>query len=117
MSYELKPFESDGCSMWPDGNYRQCCVEHDRAYHAGGTKEQRRAADEVLRDCVEGNVFEWLKSRRYSYATSCWLAARYADLVFLGVRLGGGPWMPAWGPAKRFRWGYGRVRKTGYDPS
>lgn len=117
MTDDLKPFESDGCSMWPDGNYRQCCVEHDRAYHAGGTKEQRRTADEFLRDCVEGNVFEWLRARGYSYGWACWLASRFADVMFLGVRLGGGPWMPNFGSARRFRWGYGHKRWTWYDPS
>lgn len=25
----MDEFKSDGCSMWPDGNYRECCVQHD----------------------------------------------------------------------------------------
>lgn len=29
---DLKYFVSDGCSMFPDGDYRDCCVEHDKAY-------------------------------------------------------------------------------------
>ena len=25
----ISKFKSDGCTMWPDGNYRDCCVRHD----------------------------------------------------------------------------------------
>ena len=29
------PFTTDGCSMWPDDGWAQCCVEHDFAYWCG----------------------------------------------------------------------------------
>jgi len=41
----IKPFTSDGCSMFPDGTLEQkelwlsCCTAHDYAYWQGGTSE------------------------------------------------------------------------------
>ncbi len=95
---DLRPFRSDGCSLWPDGNYYGCCVEHDRAYHAGGTRAQRLAADLELRRCVAARGHPIL-----------------AKIMFRGVRLGGGPWLPNLRPFSRFRWGYGRKTWSWYD--
>ena len=39
-------FKSDGCTFFPDRDYRDCCVEHDKAYYFGGTLKDRRAADD-----------------------------------------------------------------------
>ena len=79
-------FKSDGCSMFPDGNYRDCCVEHDRAYFAGGPLKQRRAADKELFRCVraKGN------------------GKFLASLIYVGVRVGGVSFLPT-----PFRWGFG----------
>lgn len=79
-------FRSDGCTLWPDRAWRQCCVEHDMSYWCGGTPAQRRAADALLRRCVE--------------ATG---AGANARLMYWGTRLGGARWLPFW-----WRWGYGR---------
>ena len=55
---DIHDFTSDGCSLFPDGNIKdrglwcQCCLVHDIAYWQGGTKEDRKHADEALRDCV-----------------------------------------------------------------
>lgn len=63
MSYdEFNPEDSDGCTFlsWvnklfgrPPLKYRDCCIEHDRAYFYGGTRQDRKAADVALRKCVE----------------------------------------------------------------
>ena len=51
---DLKPFTSDGCSVFPDGNLEQqslwvnCCIRHDLAYWKGGTYEERLASDQAL---------------------------------------------------------------------
>lgn len=88
----LRPFSTDGCSLFPDrsliGNadWCQCCVAHDLAYWRGGTSEARLQADQALAACVlrvTGN-----KSM--------------ADLMYAGVRAGGGP--QSYAP---YRWGYG----------
>ena len=79
-------FKSDGCSLFPDCNYRDCCIEHDRLYYFGGTKEERKAADRQLRACVRA------KGHRY-----------LAPLMYLGVRIGGVAWLPT-----PFRWGFGK---------
>jgi len=78
-------FTTDGCSLWPDGAWRSCCVEHDIAYWCGGTRDARLAADRQLRECV----------RRKSAPTN-------SQLMYYGVRVGGHPlWPFSW------RWGYG----------
>lgn len=88
----LKPFSSDGCSLFPDSSlisendWCSCCFQHDIAYWQGGTEEQRLAADEALRACVldkSGN-------------------ATLAGAMYDGVRLGGSPYFYNW-----YRWGYG----------
>ena len=86
-----RPFVTDGCSVWPDGDLYWCCVEHDIAYWCGGSRDDRLAADRTLRDCAEVED------------------PGQADLVYAGVRMGGVPWLPtAW------RWGYGHPFGTGY---
>jgi hypothetical protein len=79
------PFRFDGCSFWPDGDYRDCCQIHDYAYWCGGSRKARAAADEELRACV---------ARVRGDATG--------RLMWLGVRAGGHPAVPLY-----FRWGYG----------
>jgi hypothetical protein len=86
-------FTTDGCSAWPDGHWQLCCVEHDVAYWCGGGIETRRAADIALRTCV---------TQRGS--------PMIADLMYLGVRLGGMPWLPF-----PWRWGYGWDWPHHYD--
>jgi hypothetical protein len=94
----LHPFESDGCSSFPDGTFQQnelwltCCIEHDYAYWKGGTYQERVVADETLRDCVTA-VGE----------------PEIASLMLAGVRVGGTPYLPT-----RFRWGYGWPFPRGY---
>jgi len=88
----LSDFTSDGCSLFPDrslinsDDWCECCLEHDIAYWQGGTEDQRKVADQVLRDCVlekTGNQ-------------------ALAEAMYQGVRFGGSPYFYNW-----YRWGYG----------
>jgi hypothetical protein len=94
----LRPFTTDGCSEFPDGTARhrtlwqQCCIAHDRRYWAGGTYDERAAADRELERCVAA-VGE----------------PEVAALMLAGVRVGGSPYWPT-----RFRWGYGWPWPRGY---
>jgi hypothetical protein len=87
----IKPFISDGCSVFPDGTFEQkelwlsCCTLHDYAYWQGGTYEERLVADKQLSQCVY-NVGE----------------PQIAKLMLAGVRVGGSPYFPT-----SYRWGYG----------
>jgi hypothetical protein len=98
---DLHDFTSDGCSLFPDGNFKDralwcdCCLAHDISYWRGGTKEDRKHADETLRDCV--------LERTGSKAL--------ADLIYDGVRAGGHPVFPTW-----YRWGYGWKYGKSYAP-
>lgn len=82
-------FRSDGCTLFPDCNYRECCVEHDKDYYFGGTEKERRASDRRLYRCVkEKNKFA-------------------AGLMYLGVRVGGVSFLPT-----PFRWGFGKKTRA-----
>jgi hypothetical protein len=89
---DLTPFQSDGCTMSPDLNFKDCCIEHDRAYHAGGTRLERAEADRIFARCIVAR------------GHSVFLALLY----WMGVRLFGGPWYPPILFWKKARWGYGR---------
>ena len=94
----IKPFTSDGCSSFPDGTlaeknlWLKCCVEHDKSYWIGGTKQQRLDADVALKQCVESVG-----------------KPRIAEMMLAGVRVGGSPYWPT-----KFRWGYGWEYPKGY---
>ena len=97
----LKPFTSDGCSLFPDRSvineedWCECCFEHDKAYWQGGTEEERKLADKLFKKCIlEKTQNEAL-----------------ADMMYIGVRFGGGPYFPTW-----YRWGYGWNYRRGYAP-
>ena len=96
----LRPFSTDGCSLFPDGLpkhkelWLECCVDHDKAYWLGGTRAERNAADQALSACVT-RVNE----------------PKIARLMLNGVRVGGSPyWLSP------FRWGYGWSYGRGYQP-
>lgn len=80
-----KPFTTDKCSMFPEGDWGGCCVEHDKVYWKGGSYEDRRKADIELMRCVAGQGRPWV-----------------AMIMYIGVRIGGAAhWPVPW------RWGYG----------
>lgn len=96
---QLKPFTTDGCSVFPNGTPRQqslwldCCIAHDLAYWMGGTRDDRREADLSLRQCV-ADIGE----------------AEIGEIMLAGVRVGGSPYWPT-----GYRWGYGWGYLRGYD--
>ena len=97
---ELVPFESDGCSAFPNGSlevkkaWLSCCVVHDYDYWKGGSYEERLASDRRLEQCVS-EVGE----------------PELAILMLVGVRVGGTPFLPT-----TFRWGYGWSNPRFYTP-
>ncbi|HSM91489.1 MAG TPA: hypothetical protein VLT47_01310 [Anaeromyxobacteraceae bacterium] len=97
----IRPFYSDGCSLFPDGKvgdrrlWCDCCFTHDIAYWRGGTEAERQGADEALRRCVLERTRD----------------ARLAAVMYDGVRLGGSPVFPNW-----YRWAYGWPYGRGYAP-
>ena len=97
---DIKPFTSDGCSLFPDGYadkrelWLPCCLAHDKAYWQGGTWHQRLDADRQLKYCVV----------RLGEPV-------IAELMLNGVRIGGSPFWPT-----KFRWGYGWDYLRGYKP-
>jgi hypothetical protein len=97
----MHPFSTDGCSLFPDrslvskSDWCSCCLAHDLAYWRGGTVDERLKADQDLRSCV-------LTASR---------SAELADLMFAGVRAGGGPYF-----FTPYRWGYGWPFGRLYEP-
>jgi hypothetical protein len=100
-SRSIRPFYSDGCSLFPDGKvgdrklWCDCCFAHDIAYWRGGTREDRKLADQALRECVLQRTGD----------------PRLAATMYDGVRLGGAPWFPNW-----YRWAYGWPYGRTYEP-
>jgi hypothetical protein len=47
---DIKEFSSDGCTMSPDFDFRDCCVRHDYDYH---DQVPRKKADLKLKACIE----------------------------------------------------------------
>ncbi|MFC1664881.1 FAD-binding oxidoreductase [Pseudomonadota bacterium] len=96
---QLKSFESDGCSLFPDGTPKEpkkwcdCCYAHDISYWKGGTRQQRLTADQELRQCVQ-SINKSLSKSMYG-----------------GVRTFGGPYFPT-----TYRWGFGWPYFRGYKP-
>lgn len=94
----LRPFTSDGCSVFIDGNldnttlWLDCCIAHDMAYWRGGTYKQRKQADAELKSCVETKGEKVI-----------------AEIMEAGVRVGGSPFFPT-----SYRWGYGWESLRGY---
>lgn len=86
-------FKSDNCTLFPDGNYCECCVEHDKDYYFGGTRKERRAADKRLYRCVK---------QKNKLA---------AVIMYLGVRIGGVSFLPT-----PFRWGFGKKTQKPATP-
>jgi len=89
------PFTTDGCTLWPDGTWQSCCVEHDMVYWGGGSAEARRVADAQLRACVTDHGGHAL-----------------ATILYWSVQVGGHPWVPVY-----WRWGYGWSWPRGYTGS
>lgn len=98
----LRPFISDGCSSSPDGVpltenssvWVDCCIRHDTAYWMGGTHEQKKNADNVLRSCIA--------SKGYS---------RIGKLYKSFVDEFGGP-----RSTQNYRWGYGWNGRRDFSP-
>lgn len=85
----LAEFVTDGCTFFPDGNYLDCCVQHDREYYAGGTSKERWRSDKKLFSCIAA------KPKFYNKLV--------APIAWLGVRVGGVSWLKA-----SFSWGFSR---------
>ena len=87
----LSTFKFDGCSCFPEGDFEkpdlweQDCLNHDIAYWQGGSREERKSADLKLREGIRTKGKPLV-----------------ADIVYLGVRIGGSPWLRA-----PWRWGFG----------
>ncbi|MDH3688987.1 MAG: phospholipase [Gammaproteobacteria bacterium] len=86
------PCRLDGCSAVPDFRFTECCNVHDRVYWEGGTRAERKHADQELHQCitVKGNAF-------------------IGYLYYMGVRVGGVPWLPT-----SWRWGFGWPYEKGH---
>ncbi|MGI8470551.1 MAG: FAD-binding oxidoreductase [Pyrinomonadaceae bacterium] len=84
-------FKSDGCTHFPDGDYLDCCVQHDLAYFKGGSWKERWRADGQLKKCVAARNGWWHKP--------------LSLMMWSGVRIGGVPFLPT-----PFRWGFGQKK-------
>ena len=94
--------------------WEECCVVHDRQYHAGAATaqtaaesfDQRKDADLQLKACVVKTGYERSSELRKAYGLSDSqievLYQAIAELMYRSVRLGGIPCTD-----QPWRWGYG----------
>lgn len=87
------PFATDGCTLFFDGYWGRCCTEHDKAYWIGGTREMRRDADIVFRECM------YDVTGKKIFAHAAYGAVRISGVSYIKT-----PW----------RWGYGWTFGRGY---
>ena len=85
-------FTGDGCTLFPDGNYRECCYRHDLDYFRGGTETERHESDKRLYRCVR--------------SMKGWKNEIAAALMLFGVRVFGVSFL-----STPFRWGFGQRKK------
>lgn len=89
----MRPWDasmSDGCTLSPDGTWRQACVSHDEKYYHGGSAADRQRADQQLRtDMIAQGAPKWV-----------------ANMYYAGVRVGGMP-----GTGTPWEWGFGNHAK------
>lgn len=87
----LAGFTFDGCTCFPEGIigqpdlWEEHCRKHDYLYWKGGTREERKAADRLLREGIRSEGKPLI-----------------AQVAYTGVRIGGTPWLPT-----SWRWGFG----------
>ena len=60
-----------GCTGVPEGPFHECCVRHDEDYAKGGSKADKKAADQRFLGCM-------LAKKRWTFG---------AHLYYYGVRL------------------------------
>ena len=84
-------FKGAGCTAFPDGDWGDCCFEHDKAYFRGGTAMERREADKKLFQCVKAK-----KGLHH---------AIIAPMMWMGVRVAGMELLQA-----PFSWGFGQPK-------
>ncbi len=85
---------SDNCTLFPDGDWADCCIAHDIEYFHGGTGSMRKAADRRLRQCVAGKGHKVI-----------------ARIMYIGVRVGGVGFLKL-----PFSWGFGKRRRPPAQP-
>lgn len=71
------PFKSNGCSglFIPEGNWGECCSDHDAAYRRGGWAIARLKADFALFKCIASN-------KNLFAATLYFIGVRFASMWF-----------------------------------
>ncbi len=79
------PYVSDGCSLYYDGDYGDCCEIHDMAYWQWGPMYKKLLADANLYACI---AEKWHNFRE--------------NWMFAWVLFGWNPGIPT-----AFRWGFG----------
>lgn len=90
---QQKEFKTDGCTLFVDSSWKQCCVEHDKKYWQGGSVKERHISDTIFRDCIHHTTDNQVLS----------------IIMYGAVRIGGVPFI-----ATPWRWGYGWEFGRGY---
>src|SRR4051812_44811546 len=77
---EIVPFTTDGCSVFPDGDWLNCCIYHDYAHWKGGTFQEKVKADVELARCALMSGQGWFQRI---------IHAPIAGMLLIGGSIGG----------------------------
>ncbi len=81
-----RAFVTDECTLFFNGSWKECCIEHDRAYWVGGSVKMRNKADVEFEKCV------YHTSKRKTLSQTMYWTVRVFGVPYVAT-----PW----------RWGYG----------
>lgn len=79
-----EPFLTDYCTGYPEGTlehphlWKHCCLEHDLYFWAGGSHEDRKDSDLLLRECIQDTGEEFQAKLIYWAVT----AGAYSPIKF-----------------------------------
>ncbi len=82
----MRPFQTDGCTLFPEGSYSHCCIVHDKDYWRGRSIAGRDEADNRFYQCIKKE------------------SELLAQIMYWGVRVG------HYSPIKlEHKWGWGHT--------
>lgn len=69
--------EPNGCTLSPDGYWKECCDKHDVCYDIGGNEDDRWNCDEGLYQCMLDLGVPWIIAETYYRAVRLFGASHF----------------------------------------
>lgn len=90
----IRSFETDYCTLFMEGNWGHCCLDHDLSYWVGGSKQEQLQSDLKLKSCVAEAGGEFM-----------------GNAIYYAVRAG------HYSPVKhKYKWSWGWGDEESFEP-